>query len=200
MELVDKIIEKGNLDVEKILLEAKEKANDERTTILDEAKKDYSQKINTVRKDSQKEIKTKERLLFFETKQAELLAKQSVIDDVFKKVEEKITNLIDDDLLDYVYKSLKKEELVGNEIFYTNKEEYKKFLKALSSETAKKSVDLDKLNALLKTKLVLSNQPIDVKGGFIIESKDFDLNFTIEEVISKLREKHEGSIIKELFE
>ena len=37
-------------------------------------------------------------------------------------------------------------------------------------------------------------------NGFILEGKYFDLNFAIEDVIEKLKTKHERKLVKELFE
>ena len=83
---------------------------------------------------------------------------------------------------------------------HTNKENYERYFKALSSGTKGDLVDLDKLNKKLKTTFKLSNRPVDISNGFILEGKHFDLNFSIEEVIEKLKTKHERALVKELFE
>lgn len=199
MELEKKILENAKLDYDEILAAAKKEAKEERDYIVSEVKNDFDIKLKHVQKEANKEIRTKERLLAFETKQAELFAKQSVLEHIFNRVRESLLKLEGKDLLDYVIKNLKEETLVGNEIMYTNKTDYDKYLKALSTNKKSDLVDLDLLNKALNTNYKLSNKHVDIKGGFILEGIDFDLNFALEEVINKLRNKYEREIVKELF-
>lgn len=199
MELEKKILENAKLDYDEILAAAKKEAKEERDYIVSEVKNDFDIKLKHVQKEANKEIRTKERLLAFETKQAELFAKQSVLEHIFNRVRESLLKLEGKDLLDYVIKNLKEETLVGNEVMYTNKTDYDKYLKALSTNKKSDLVDLDLLNKALNTNYKLSNKHVDIKGGFILEGIDFDLNFALEEVINKLRNKYEREIVKELF-
>lgn len=200
MDLSKKIIEKGALEVEAILNEAKEEAQRRKDEIVDEVKEDANLKTTSIRADIRKEIRTKERLLNFEQRQASLLAKQNVIEQIFGEVKERLVKLKGKKLLDYIVNQLQKEVIIGNETMYVNKDEYKKYLEALSKNEASNLVDLDILNGLLKTNLKLSNKDISIRSGFILEGNDFNLNFDIDEVIEKLKDKHELEIVKKLFE
>lgn len=200
MELANKILEKGKLEVDLILKTAKEEAKLAKKTLIDEALKDANTRIENVRREANKDLKTKERLLNFERRQAELLAKQNTIDEIFLEVRKKIELLKGSDLLDYVVNQISTEKLVGDEVMHVNNENYERYLNALSSNKEDNLVDLDKLNKKLKTNLKLSNKPFDMGNGFILEGKYFDLNFAIEDVIEKLKTKHERKLVKELFE
>ncbi len=200
MDLANKIIEKGKIEVESILKAAKKEAKEATKELIDAAKSDAKNRIEIVRKEASNDLMTKERLLNFERRQAELLAKHRTIDEIFGEVRKRIEALTKDDLLNYVVNQIKQEKLVGDEIMHVNKDNYKRFLEALSTNKAGKLVDLDKLNAKLKTNLKLSNEAFDMKNGFILEGKYFDLNFAIEDIIVKLKDKHERQLVKELFE
>ena len=199
MELDKKILQKNKADIEAILKDAQETAEKEYKSIIEEVENDYNKKYLSIKNDYQKQIATKERMLAFEKKQAELLAKQSVLTEIFNKVYEKLNQLEGKDLLKYVANKIKEVNYVGNEIMYVNKNEYNKYLKALSTKEKKKLVELDQLNAILNTQFQLSNEPIDIENGFLLEGKDFDLNFATNEIVKKLRDKHEREIAKELF-
>lgn len=199
MELDKKILEKNKADIEAILKDAQEIAEKEYKSIIEEVENDYNKKYLSIKNDYQKQIATKERMLAFEKKQAELLAKQSVLTKIFNKVYEKLNQLEGKDLLKYVANKIKEVNYVGNEIMYVNKNEYNKYLKALSTKEKNQLVELDQLNAILNTQFQLSNEPIDIENGFLLEGKDFDLNFATNEIVKKLRDKHEREIAKELF-
>lgn len=199
MELDKKILQKNKADIDAILKDAQETAEKEYKSIIEEVENDYNKKYLSIKNDYQKQIATKERMLAFEKKQAELLAKQSVLTEIFNKVYEKLNQLEGKDLLKYVANKIKEVNYVGNEIMYVNKNEYNKYLKALSTKEKNQLVELDQLNAILNTQFQLSNEPIDIENGFLLEGKDFDLNFATNEIVKKLRDKHEREIAKELF-
>jgi len=200
VDLIKKINDKGLDKVNFIIEEAKKEAEALKQSLIDEALEESRIKVNNIKKEVESEITTKERLLTFEQRQAELLAKQNIIDNIFDEVRVKIEALEGAELLNYVYVKIKQEKLNGDEIMHTNKENYERYFKALSSGTKGDLVDLDKLNKKLKTTFKLSNRPVDISNGFILEGKHFDLNFSIEEVIEKLKNKHERALVKELFE
>lgn len=213
MELDQKILENGKIEVENILKNAKKEADKEAKDIVSEAKLDNFTKYSNLRKETQSEIKMKSKLLNFEIKQAELLAKQKVIEEIFSIVMKKINALEGNDLLKYVSAQIKRElhilENTENSkssiIMHTNKTEYLKYLSALSSTNQltmllNEKISLDKLNKELGMSIALSNEFMEIDGGFILVTKDFDLNFSTEELINSLTVKYESEIIEELFE
>jgi len=200
LNLIDKVEKKGNEEVSKIINEYKKEAEKLKLKLINDAKVETEAKIKNIIKEHDKEIETKERLLTFERRQAELQAKQKVIENIFNEVRIKIEALEGKELLNYVANKIKAEKLNGDEIMHTNESNYERYLKALSSKPKGDLVELDKLNKILNSNYKLSNRYIDISNGFILEGKDFDLNFSIEEVIEKLRNKHERKLVKKLFE
>lgn len=216
MELDKKIIENGRKQVESIINEAHQTASKEAENIINEAKLDNLTKYNKLKKETQTEIKMKSKSLFFEIKQAELLARQKVIEEIFYRVAKRINALEGEELLTYVTNQIRQElnSLIGdididviNPIFvmHTNKEEYCKYVAALSSEKnveespKEKIIHLDKLRNPLGIDITLSNVYVDIDGGFILYAQDFDLNFSTAELIKSLMNKYEKEIKDELF-
>ena len=116
MGLDEKIIKKGTEEAKRILDEAKLEAKQTKLDIIAEAKEDCEIKVKNVKREIDKELKTKEKMLQFERKQAELIAKQSVIDKIFGTVSERINDLKDEELFNYVLSQIKNEKLTGDEI------------------------------------------------------------------------------------
>ena len=85
MDLIKKINDKGLDKVNFIIEEAKKEAEALKQSLIDEALEESRIKVNNIKKEVESEITTKERLLTFEQRQAELLAKQNIIDNILMK-------------------------------------------------------------------------------------------------------------------
>lgn len=198
--IYDKILAKGDVEVERILTEAKLEAKKIEDDIVKKAKKQSEDRIKKAESEANKLINHQTRLLELEKRQALLTAKQTVIKEIFDEVLNKLTSFEGKELLDFVVKLIKEQKTNGNEVIHVRKEDYNKYLKALSSSKKAKLVDLDLLNKKLDTKFKLSNEAANIKDGFLLEGDDFDLNFSITNLVDKLRLKNEQKIAKELFE
>lgn len=191
---------KGEERVKAFLKAAKIEAEETKQALIDEAKADASMRLKNIEAEAKLEIQTKERLLSFEKRQAELFAKQNTIDEIFEEVRIRIEGLEGKELLAFVTNQIKGEKVNSDEVMRTNKNNYKRYLKALSTSSEAELVDLDLLNKALGTKFKLSNEPVKISNGFILEGKYFDINFSSEELIEKLKNKHLRQLVKELFE
>ena len=200
MGLANKILLKGDEAVKAILAEAKAEAKASKKALIDEADLDAKSRVELIKNEVDNEIITKERLLVFERRQAELLAKQNTINEIFTEVRTRIEALEGNDLLEYVTNQIKKEKVNKDEVMKVNKDNYERYLKALSTKEKANLVSLDKLNKKLDANFKLSSEPAEISNGFILEGEYFDINFAIEEVIEKLKRKHERQLVKELFE
>jgi len=198
--LANKILLKGDEAVKAILAEAKAEAKASKKALIDEADLDAKSRVELIKNEVDNEIITKERLLVFERRQAELLAKQNTINEIFTEVRTRIEALEGNDLLEYVTNQIKKEKVNKDEVMKVNKDNYERYLKALSTKEKANLVSLDKLNKKLDANFKLSSEPAEISNGFILEGEYFDINFAIEEVIEKLKRKHERQLVKELFE
>jgi|GEM_PF-2344747 len=201
MQLDKMIIEKGLEDIKKFEEASKLEANELKAKIIRDAKSDCELKLKNVKREIERELKTKEKLLEFERRQAELVAKQEIIENIFRTLVLMINDLCEESLLNYIIKLIKNEGLVGNEVLYTNNDQYEKYLRALSSENDNKKdvIFLDKINDILKTNFKMASKKINIKNGFIMEGEFFDFNFTTDEIIGKLRDKYERKIAIDLF-
>ena len=197
--IYEKIESKGDNLVKDILAKAKVESIEVYEQIVSKANNDAEKRIAKAKEDADKKVSYKKRLFDLEKRQALLTTKQEVIDNIFEEVVNRIIKLEKKDLLNYVVKLIKSEQYSGDEVILVNKDDYKKYLKALSTNKESDLVELDLLNKELKTSFKLSNRPVDIPNGFIVEGQDFDLNFTFEQIVSKLRKENEKSIAEELF-
>ena len=197
--IYEKIESKGDNLVKDILAKAKVESKEVYEQIVSKANNDAEKRIAKAKEDADKKVSYKKRLFDLEKRQALLTTKQEVIDNIFEEVVNRIIKLEKKDLLNYVVKLIKSEQYSGDEVILVNKDDYKKYLKALSTNKESDLVELDLLNKELKTSFKLSNRPVDIPNGFIVEGQDFDLNFTFEQIVSKLRKENEKLIAEELF-
>lgn len=197
--IYEKIESKGDNLVKDILAKAKVESKEVYDQIVSKANNDAEKRIAKAKEDADKKVSYKKRLFDLEKRQALLTTKQEVIDNIFEEVVNRIIKLEKKDLLNYVVKLIKSEQYSGDEVILVNKDDYKKYLKALSTNKESDLVELDLLNKELKTSFKLSNRPVDIPNGFIVEGQDFDLNFTFEQIVSKLRKENEKLIAEELF-
>lgn len=198
--IYDKILAKGDAEVEKILTEAKKEAKKIEDEIVNKALKQSEKQIEKAETEAKKIINHQKRLLDLEKRQSLLTAKQTVIQEIFDQVLDKLIKFEGEDLLNFVVKLINEEKVNGNEIIHVRKEDYNKYLKALSTNKKDNLVETDLLNKKINTNFKLSSDPVNIKDGFLLEGVDFDLNFSITNLVNKLRLKHEQEIAKELFE
>lgn len=198
--IYDKIELKGQKQVKTILSEAQVKADKIYNDLVSQATSDAEIRILNAQSAANKNILYKERLLDLEIRQALLISKQNIITRIFDGVLKKLEQLQDSELLNYVEKLIKSEEVIGDEVMHTNAIEYDKYLKALSTNKKGDLVELDLLNKKLNTNFRLSSKSMDLRNGFILEGKFFDLNFSLNQIIDNLRDKNEKAIAAELFE
>ena len=115
---------------------------------------------------------------------------------------EKMMNMSDERLKDYVITIIKSESIIGDETILVSNTEYNRYLNLFSSEKSMKdSVVLDLLNTELgrKYNLVLSNEGADIDGGFLIISKTYDIDGSYKTILNNVLENNESEIAKILF-
>lgn len=198
-KLEEKILKKGELIVEGILSKANEDANLLYQRLIDEAKKDLEQNFlkESLKLTNQVDRKKldSERAIRDEV----ALAKQKLIENIFNEIKLFLKSLDGKDLFNYVVKAIKKETIERNETIFVSKHEYSKYAKILSSKSGK-LVEADLLNKALGEgyELKLSNVPAPIPSGFMLEGKDYDLNFSYEETLEKLSQTYEKKIYEDL--
>ena len=196
--IFEKIIKKGEEAAREI---TKETETLVANLIKEEKAKAFSTQQETIKKEKlklEREIAQKEASFVLEKRQIILKHKMSLIDDVIKKLYQKLNNLENEELLEFASNLIKAEKLVNKQVMKVNKDDYKRYLTAFSSHKKTDLVLLDKLNKKLdnKVEISLSNEPATIKDGFLIIGKDYDLNFSVSAYLANLKAQHE----KEIFE
>lgn len=118
-----------------------------------------------------------------------MAAKQEIIDEVFEKSINKLTELSKEQFLNFVKNSILSMNLTGKQTLILN-------------ETGLKFVDdsfINELNKEAKATIALSKTAGNFKGGFILENNGIEINSTYEALVSSLRDELEFEVAKVLF-
>lgn len=148
--------------------------------------------------------RNKERLTNFKERQEKGLVtfeeqvRQELVVEVFHEVYTKLSGLKDKALLAFVIHLISKEKVKGDEVFLVSRQNFAKFLNALSS--TKDPLKLDLLNKTnTNYNFTLSKEPTHVEEGFLLSSKEFDLIFDFKEIVNEYQKANEQRIYNELF-
>lgn len=201
MSIYKKIAKKGEEESNLIKQKAEKDAEFLRHQIINEAEKKAALIVEKAKVKSASEIAQQDAILDLEFRQTIAALKNKAIDDLFNDVLEHFKNLKEKDLLDFVVSLIKKENIQGDEVLRVSKNEYDKYLKALSTKPKGKLVDLDLLNKSLGKKYTLSleNIPSNEDEGFILIGQTFDLNFSVVPILAKIRKEKEKQLFELLF-
>lgn len=199
--IYDKIIDKGKEDAKVILADGLKKLEQLKLEKIEEAKN--KQKEELKKQEALNQSKKQAALINArrEAKKSEIKLKQALLKETVKEAVNKLDNLKQNELFDFVLKLVKEDDLSGKEIIYVNKKDYSKYLATLSSKKEGDLVELDKLNNALgkKFELRLSNKPKDLDGGFYIVSEKYDINHSYSALVDNLLAKLEADLNKILF-
>lgn len=203
MGLKKLIFNQANKEAQTILTAAK----NEKESLLEElnAKSDKQIEVllNNAKKENAKKIAEKKLEFEHEKKRLILQEKNTQIERVLSKLRDKILNLNDQELFNYVVKLIKNEEVKGDETILVNKKDYDRYLKVFSSATKNaKVVELDLLNKKLGKdfNLKLEDKPAAIENGFMLVGNFYDLNFSVEPQIEKIKRVYEREIHNILYE
>ncbi|MFA7378074.1 MAG: hypothetical protein WC014_00895 [Bacilli bacterium] len=201
MTIYEKIAKKGQAESDAIRKEAEIEAKGIEHKIVAEAEKEASLIISASEDARRNAIHQNKALNELEIKQVTSSLKSKVIDDIFASVFEHFNNIKEKELLSFVVHLIRNEKIDGGEVMRVNKNNYAKYLNALSSHKAAKKIDLDLLNKALGDNyhLVLENVDSREEDGFILIGETYDLNFSVKPLLNVLRKKREKELYKMLF-
>ena len=183
------IIEEAEKKAKQIVEDAKRKVEEIRKRKLDEKKKELENKMAVMTAFAK-----------LEGRKEYLLAKKNILEEVFKRFEERVTEAVKNQ--DINSKLLKKmlnealENLDGEEfIVHSNRRDMdllKKILREVEKEISKNR----------NIKLRLSQEPVDIKGGVIVERADGRqiFNNALEAKLIRVRQEFESEVYRMLFE
>ena len=205
-ELDDERISVYNKIIEKAMQEAseiKENGNQKAQMLIDQTLKETEEKINQMLEEAKAKnadlIKTKNAEFDQAVKQQVLANQKRIIKETFEKALEKLTNMTDEELNNYVVSHLQKAQINNDVTIKVNKNEYTKYQTLFSTNHDSNLDILTKELNLNNVMITLSNDSVDIVGGFIIACEYFDIDNSYEVILNNLSEELETTIAEMLF-
>ena len=187
--ITSKILKDAEAGKENILAAAEEEKNkilSKKASSANEIAQEILQKAEADAKSKKERVISSAKL---KVRNNKLAAKQEIIDEVFEKSINKLTELSKEQFLNFVKNSILSMNLTGKQTLILN-------------ETGLKFVDdsfIDELNKEAKATIALSKTAGNFKGGFILENNGIEINSTYEALVSSLRDELEFEVAKVLF-
>ncbi|WP_303188584.1 V-type ATP synthase subunit E [uncultured Clostridium sp.] len=187
--ITSKILKDAEAGKENILAAAEEEKNkilSKKASAANEIAQEILQKAEADAKSKKERVISSAKL---KVRNNKLAAKQEIIDEVFEKSINKLTELSKEQFLNFVKNSILSMNLTGKQTLILN-------------ETGLKFVDdsfIDELNKEVKATIALSKTAGNFKGGFILENNGIEINSTYEALVSSLRDELEFEVAKVLF-
>lgn len=187
--ITSKILKDAEARKENILAAAEEEKNkilSKKASSANEIAQEILQKAEADAKSKKERVISSAKL---KVRNNKLAAKQEIIDEVFEKSINKLTELSKEQFLNFVKNSILSMNLTGKQTLILN-------------ETGLKFVDdsfIDELNKEAKATIALSKTAGNFKGGFILENNGIEINSTYEALVSSLRDELEFEVAKVLF-
>lgn len=184
----DKILHDAEKEVERTLLEAKKKAE----KIISDAnkRKENILKDALIRKEKIiNEEKDKKKIFEELNNNKEILRKKNeIIEEVLKKIKEKMLSFDEARYIDFIIKNLLSS--ISND-----KDEI--ILGKMHSKKLRKAIDKIAKNKGLKFTVLQDDGNFDF--GFVLNRKRIQIRFTIEDIIEELKENRGANIVEEIF-
>lgn len=187
--ITSKILKDAEAGKENILAAAEEEKNkilSKKASAANEIAQEILQKAEADAKSKKERVISSAKL---KVRNNKLAAKQEIIDEVFEKSINKLTELSKEEFLNFVKNSILSMNLTGKQTLILN-------------ETGLKFVDdsfIEELNKEAKATIALSKIAGNFKGGFILENNGIEINSTYEALVSSLRDELEFEVAKVLF-
>ena len=187
--ITSKILKDAEAGKENILAAAEEEKNkilSKKASAANEIAQEILQKAEADAKSKKERVISSAKI---KVRNNKLAAKQEIIDEVFEKSINKLTELSKEQFLNFVKNSILSMNLTGKQTLILN-------------ETGLKFVDdsfIDELNKEAKATIALSKTAGNFKGGFILENNGIEINSTYEALVSSLRDELEFEVAKVLF-
>lgn len=178
------ILKEAEKQADQVLEEYRKKAEDVRKQILNKAKKEAEDRKRRILSMAQ-----------LEQRKVILKAKQDIIDEVFENAKKRLKEIPSEEYNDILYNMLLKGVITGNEEIIVNKRDRSQITPDFIEQVNQELKKLGK-NGNIK----LSFKTGNMLGGFILKSKDIEVNATFDSLIKLEREELETKIAKILFE
>ncbi|GEM_PF-1254075 len=187
-KIKEKIISSSQKQAEEMINKAKSDIENELNNFENSLKKEFASKFEREKKLIDDEIVKLRISHNLQTEKEINLLKNKIIERFFSVLKEKI--LSDDNLyLSLITKLIEKDAPNGS-VVYINEKDFNLFGKKIKSF----------IDERLKGKNVkLSNTPVEISGGCVIKTENYEVNDSLDEIINTLKEEKEIEVAREIF-
>jgi V/A-type H+-transporting ATPase subunit E len=185
-DITERILKDANQQKQEILAVAGEKAEQirkEGEKTAEKRKEAILLKANQEATEEHHTLLTMERL---EARKLQLTEKQKVIEKAFGRSLDKLINHPD---YSVILETLLLETATGGEELILSPEDQKRLGDSF----------LNKINQKIKGEITLSGETRKISGGFILRTKEMEINESFEEKIRALRDEMEADVARTLF-
>lgn len=154
---------------------------------LDRIKREKDNIINSLNDEFKRKIES----LKLESDNRVLAEKRKLLDDFYEKILQKILTLDKDRYINFI-KHLIDRDVPKNEnsVIFLSESDLKRFRKDIEKYVSER----------YSGKVSISKSPVKIKGGILIKSSYYEIDDSVESIISEVREKSEIEYAKKLFE
>jgi V/A-type H+-transporting ATPase subunit E len=191
-QVIEKILSQAKAEAQTLLAEAKKKADAQKAklrTELAEYEKQTEAMAAAAAEDKRQRMLAGSRM---SNATALLTAKAELLDEVFKKAQERVIQLPDEQYKTLMTKLMTQAVQTGDEEVLVGKEERRindEFIKQINRQ----------LGTGFKGNLRLSDRRVPIKGGFILSRGKVQMNASVDVLIERLRETMETELAAKLF-
>ena len=183
-DILKQIIEKAQMEAKRIDEEAQKKAEEERSSILSLGEERRKKLFDDVERKTERVIKKAKVLAHKEGKNQILIKKHQIIDEILDKI---VTALASMPAKDY-------EQFLSKMLTHVNLEEGILYPSKGKENSTKGAVKI------AEKRFLKIGESRNIQGGFIVESKFADLDFSFETMVKKIYKNDlEEIIVRELF-
>lgn len=191
--IIEKILADAGAEAEKINTEAKQELSSRQTSLANQLKlyRDESKSLaGQATEDKKSHILAAARM---DVARQQLTEKRALLEEVFDKATEQLTNLADEEYKDLMKKLMVESAETGDEEVVVDTNEKRidhEFIKQVNRE----------LGPGFKGNLRLSDERTEIGGGFVLKRGRIRNNVSVSVLIDKARKELEADLANELFE
>jgi len=190
--LVEKILRDAKSEADAILSEARSQAQAIVLEAEEEGKTCYEEIVAEAKRKAEEEKKRRITLASLESRNAILMEKATLTDEVFSRAVENIIALPKDKYLELLVKTLVSCAPEGDsEVILCERD------KEIGNELVERANT--ELSSTSKAKVRLSEETRPILGGFILRGPGVEINNSLEAQVNQVREKVEPLVIEKLF-
>lgn len=200
--IYQRIVDSGISDANVILSNYKEKALKEKEDIINKMNNNILNMKNDALAKMDNERKAHETTLQQKYKQDILSHKKQLIHKLFNETIDILNKMSIDDFSKYVIKCITNNTIDKESVIVCNKDTYNMFISLYSTN----NTNIDKLNDIINVikndsnyHLTISNEYININGGFIINGSCFDIDCSYESMLKELESEMEKELEQVLF-